>query len=621
MLSPTENSVRFGLFELDLRTRQLTKNGVKIRLPQQPIQVLSLLLERPGEIVTREELQRRLWPSEVFVDFDHGLNKSIQKLRDALGDSAASPRYIETIPRIGYRFIGPVHDAAGILEIRSGSSTPLPQNLASASPSGSAGNRRAPRFFIAACVVAGALAAGWLIHRRLRASAPIQSLAVLPLDNLSGDSSQDYFADGMTDELITMLAKDSTLRIVSRTSVMQYRGARRPLPEIARALHADAILEGSVSRSADQVHMTLQLIRADTDSHLWADSYQRDANDVGLPDEAAKAIAKQLHRAVPDVKAARSVNPAAHDAYLHGRYLWFSDRMVESGAWFRKAIDLQPDYALAWAGLANYYGEGIAGDILDPRTSIVPEEQAAARALELDPNLSEAHQAMGAMFLIDRWDLADADRELLRAISLDPQDGELYNLRACVLQAANRDAEAIDLEKKTMELDPFSRPYALASIYEGARQFDAALTEIRLRLEADPNNLDLLGLEMDTLRRMGNYKGAVDVWARWHILTGDPQSAADLRRAWDQGGSRGFVRWQLGRRLLQSKSRYVSPVELASYYAQLGDKERTLALLEEGYRQHSTDTLWIQRDPAYDFLHSDPRFRSIVQRTGVPPTY
>jgi tetratricopeptide (TPR) repeat protein len=367
--------------------------------------------------------------------------------------------------------------------------------------------------------------------------------------------------------------------------------------------------------------MNLQLIRADTDSHLWADSFERDANDLALPDEAAKAIANQLHSAVPAVKANRYVNPAAHDAYLHGNYLWFGDHMEESGAWFRKAIDLQPDYALAWAGLADYYGEGIVVNVLDPRTSIVPEEQAAERALALDPNLPQAHAAMGAVFLIDRWDWADADREILRAISLDPQNGELYYLRAKLLQAVNRNAEAIELGKKAMEIDPFSRPYAVAGLYEDARQFDAALREIRLRLEANPNNLDLLGLEMDTFRRIGNYKEAVDVWARWHILTGDPQSAVNLRRAWDRGGARGFVRWQLGRRLLQSKSRYVSPVELASYYAQLGDKERTLALLEEGYQQHATGTLWIQWDPAYDFLHSDRRFRSIVQRTGVAPAY
>jgi tetratricopeptide (TPR) repeat protein len=401
--------------------------------------------------------------------------------------------------------------------------------------------------------------------------------------------------------------------------VMQYRGARRPLPEIARALHADAILEGSVSRSAHQVHMTLQLIRADTDSHLWADSYERDANDLALPDEAAKAIANQLHHAVPAVKAVRYVSPAAHDAYLHGNYLWFGLHMEESGAWFRKAIDLQPDYALAWAGLADYYGEGVVVDVLDPRSSIVPEEQAAKRALALDPNLAQAHGAMAAMFFIDRWDWADADREILRALSLDPQNGELYYLRARVLEALNRNAEAIDLGKKAMEIDPFSRPYALSGLYLDARQYDAALKEIQLRLEANPNNSVLLAQEADLWRRMGKNKEAVDAWARWNILTGDSQSAVNVRRAWDRGGARGEVRWQLGRRLQQSKSSYVSPVELASYYAQLGDKERTLALLEEGYQQHSMDILWIQGDPAYDFLHSDRRFRSIVQRTGVAP--
>ncbi len=609
------------------------------------MELLILLASREGQLVTRSEIAERLWASEVFVDTEHGINTAIRKLRYLLRDDPDNPQFIQTVIGMGYRFIAPITTVqkpssevlppdAPLVEAASMDPVQPKEAIAAEALTGAptlpTPNPRYPVWVgltaLAALLITipiatrGAYPLGErLLHRN--AQPVINSLAVLPLDNLSGDSSQDYFADGMTDELITMLAKDSSLRIVSRTSVMQYRGAHRPLPEIARALHADAIVEGSVTRSANQVHMTLQLIRADTDSHLWADSYQRDANDVALPDEAAKAIANQLHHAVPAVKANLYVNPAAHDAYLHGNYLWFGDHMEESGAWFQKAIDLQPDYALAWAGLADYYGEGIATDVLDPRTSIVPEEQAAERALALDPNLAQAHQAMGAMFLIDRWDWADADREILRAISLDPQNGELYYLRACLLQAVNRHAEAIELGKKTMEIDPFSRPYALAGLYEGARQFEAALKEIRLRLEANPNNLDLLGLEMDTLRRMGNYKEAVDVWARWHILTGDPQSAVNLRRACDRGGARGFVRWQLGRRLLQSKSSYVSPVELASYYAQLEDKERTLALLEEGYQQHAIDTLWIQGDPAYDFLHSDSRFRSIVQRTGVAPAY
>jgi tetratricopeptide (TPR) repeat protein len=321
------------------------------------------------------------------------------------------------------------------------------------------------------------------------------------------------------------------------------------------------------------------------------------------------------------LKAVRYVNPAAHDAYLHGQYLWFGAKMEDAGAWFRKALDLQPDYALAWTGLADYYGEGIVFGVLDPRTSILPEEHAAQRALALDPDLAQSHQAMGSMFFIDRWDWVDADREMLHAISLDPQNGELYYLRANLMQAVNRNAEAIALGKKAMELDPFSRPYALAGLYEYTRQFDEALAEIRLRSAVNPNNPDLIGLEADIFRRMNKYKEAVDASARWHILMGDPQSAVELRRAWNRGGAHGFVWWQLDRRLLESKSHYVSPVELATYYAQLGDKERTLALLEEGFQQRATNILWIQGDPAFDFLRSNDRFRSIVQKTGVAPAY
>jgi TolB-like protein/DNA-binding winged helix-turn-helix (wHTH) protein len=609
------------------------------------MELLILLAPREGQLVTRTEIADRLWASEVFVDTEHGINTAIRKLRYVLRDDPNNPQFIQTIVGMGYRLIAPITTvqessseafAPGAVSVEAASMEPVqPKQAISAEvitgdPVLPTTKPRARVWFgltaLAALLVTiplATLGAHSLVDRLLHRNAQpvISSLAVLPLDNLSGDSSQDYFADGMTDELITMLAKDSSLRIVSRTSVMQYRGARRPLPEIARALHADAILEGSVSRSAHQVHMTLQLIRADTDSHLWADSYERDANDLALPDEAARAIANQLHRGVPAVKANRYVSPAAHDAYLHGNYLWFGTRMEESGAWFRKAIDLQPDYALAWAGLADYYGEGIVVDVLDPRTSIVPEEQVAERALALDPNLPQAHSAMAAMFFIDRWDWADADREILRALSLDPQNGEWYYLRARVLEALNRNAEAIDLGKKAMEIDPFSRPYALSGLYLDARQYDAALKEIQLRLEANSNNSALLAQEADLWRRMGKNKEAVDAWARWNILTGDSQSAVNVRRAWDRGGARGEVRWQLGRRLQQSKSSYVSPVELASYYAQLGDKERTLALLEEGYKQHSMDILWIEGDPAYDFLHSDPRFRSIIQRTGVAPAY
>ena len=620
-VSSTQDMVRFGLFELDLKAGLLSRSGTKIRLPQQPLQLLSILLDRPGEILTREELRQRLWSSDVFVDFDHGLNKSIQKLRDALGDSADSPRYIETIPRVGYRFIAPVDNGIAP-ELPPDVKTPqTPPDLPAAQPAASiVGSRRVRWALLAACLVLVAGTAAWLIHKRLHAPEPIRSLAVLPLDNLSGDPGQEYFADGMTDELTTMLAKNSSLRIVSRTSVMQYKKAHRPLRQIAQELGVDGILEGSIERTGNKVHMTIQLIQAPSDTHVWAESYDRDMNDVAaLPGEAAETIAKRLNSAVAAVPTTKYVIPAAHDAYLRGRYLWFTDQMEESGAYFRKATEIQPDYVAAWAGLSDYYGEGIAAGALDPRTSMAPQEQAAMRALQLDPNLAEAHQAMAGMFLIDRWDWANADREILQAIRLDPNDAELYYLQACVLQALNRNPEAIDAGKKEMELDPFERPYGLASIYVGARQYDAALADIQLRKKASPNNPDLLALEWDIWRRKGNYKEAVTASEKWHIAKGDPQSAANLRRAYDQGGAHGFIRWEIGRRLMQSKSHYVSPVELATYYAQLGDKEQTLALLEEGYQQRSTDILWIQDDAAFDFLHDDPRFRSIVKRVGRPP--
>ena len=449
----------------------------------------------------------------------------------------------------------------------------------------------------------------------------IRSLAVIPLDNFSGDPGQDYLADGMTDELITMIARNSTLRITSRTSVMQYKGVHRPLSEIAHSLGVDGIVEGSIARKGDQIHMTLQLIRADTDSHIWAQSFDRATSDTGLAEDAAQEIAKQLHSSKPVATTQRYINPEAHDAYLRGKYLWFSDKLLESGEYFRRATEIQPDYAEAWAGLADYYGEGAADDVLDPRTAFGPQEEAAKRALELAPDLAEAHLAMAAVYLIARWDLTNADLESQRAISLDPHDGESYYFRACVLDAMDRHAEAIEAAKRSVELAPYQRPSALAEMYFLDRQYDAALSEIRLRLEAQPNNVSLLFVQSDTWRRKGHYQEAVDAWQRMLVANGDAETARQARLAYEKGGWHGFIRWQLHLREGQAKSQYVSPVELANYHAQLGERDQTLALLEEGYRQRATDMRWIHQDPAYDFLSTEPRFRSILNNVGRPPAH
>jgi TolB-like protein len=473
---------------------------------------------------------------------------------------------------------------------------------------------------VAFLLLSGLLLGGLrLLKSRRNTAAPvITSLAVIPLDNFSGDSSQEYLADGMTDELITMIARSSTLPVTSRTSVMQYKGAHRPLSEIARSLGVDGIVEGSIARKGDRVHMTLQLIRVDTDSHIWAQSFDRNVSDTAIGLEAAQEIAKQLHSATPIAKTQHYIDPAAHDAYLRGKYLWFSEKMQESGAYFRRATEIQPDYAAAWAGLADYYGEGVAANILDPRTSLGPEEEAARRALQLEPDLAEAHAAMAAAYLIARWDWANADLESQRAISLDPRDAEWYYLRADILCVMNRKAEAIEAAKRSVELAPYQRPGALAEMYTFDRQYDAAVAELRLRLEASPNRLIALWDLADTLRHKGDYKEAADAWARASIASGDPQAAKQARQAFEQGGKRGFVVWQLRHRELAAKKQYVSPVELASYHAQLGETKPTLALLEEGYRQHAINMLWIEEDPAYNFLKADPQFQSILSRIGRP---
>ncbi len=457
----------------------------------------------------------------------------------------------------------------------------------------------------------------WAQHR---SRAPVASLAVIPLDNLSGDPAQDYFADGMTDELTTMLAKDSTLRIISRTSVMQYKHARQPLKDIARALGADGIVEGSVARNGDHVHLNLQLIQAATDSHLWAESYDRDDRDVALSDEAARAIANRLKSAAPIAQAPRAIDPGAHDAYLHARYLWLSSRYSESGAYYKQATEIQPDYAAAWAGLANYYGKGVAGGQLDPRIALPLEEKASERALALDPNLAEAHLATAANYLIARWDPVDADREALRAISLDPGEGESYNFRADVLDALGRHQEALEVAKKAVEIAPFEYSGDMAAFYVSGRQYDAALADLRVRLEVAPSDPMLLYLEWDSLRRKGSYKEAADALEKSFTSFGDSHSASAIRSAWEHGGWPAVVRWQLEHDLQRQKKEYVSPVTLAGYYAQLHETEPTLSLLEEGFRRRSIDILWVTMDPAFDFLDNEPRFQAILQRINLPVT-
>jgi TolB-like protein/DNA-binding winged helix-turn-helix (wHTH) protein len=648
----------FGDFKVDCDRFELSRAGRALKLERKPMELLILLAAGNGHLVTRTEIIESLWDSEVFVDTEHGINTAIRKIRQVLGDDPERPRFVQTVTGKGYRFIAPIATVdpsssgdqsrlspaeANSLEVGGAAAAPMPttsspaqsQTALSASQHSDTnrGNARNARIvlwlaafaaaivlaFVAISPAAGGLAAGVL---GLSARPEIGSLAVLPLENLSGDPSQDYFADGMTDELITMLAKNSTLRVVSRTSVMQYKGARRPLPEIARALGVDGILEGSIARSGEKVHMTIQLIQAPSDTHLWAESYDRNASDiVSLPREAAQTIAKRLNSTVSVSASQRYINPEAHDACLRGRYLWYAGQNAKSFECFKKATELQPDYAPGWSGLANYYGASAIDGQKSPAETLAAEEEAANKAVQLDDTLPEAHLALCAAIFINRWDWTRSDQECKRAIELDPEFAEAYHFRAKILAALNRNQEAIEAQKKATELDPFARPWALDFSYQLARQYDAALTDALQRLDSTPNDWGLHWILYETYRCKGMYKEAAGELEKMLKLQGDEASVAIVRRTFEQGGYKDVIRWQLGDLKKKSSTQYVSPVDLSLLYAQLGDREKTLTYLEQGYRERSPLLLWVQNDPAYDFLHSDERYRSIIKRVGLPPAY
>jgi TolB-like protein/DNA-binding winged helix-turn-helix (wHTH) protein len=614
---------RFGDFKLDCDRFELLRGERSLKLERKPMELLILLAAKNGHLVTRAEISERLWEQEVFVDTEHGINTAVRKIRQVLRDDSEQPRFVQTVTGKGYRFIGTIEEEIVPEPPLAEHTVAVPEQAEVATAAIAPEDKTASRrwAWVAMLVVVALLIAAGLGRRHGR-GAPIRSLAVLPLENLTGDPGQEYVAEGLTDELITMLAKNSTLRITSRTSVMQYKGVHRPLPQIARELGVDGVLEGSVSRSGDQTHMTIQLIEAPNDSHVWAESYDRDTNGlVSLPKEAAQAIAKRLNSSVPQQTVVRYVSPEAHDAYLRGRYLWFTDHTREAGPYFKRATELQPDYALGWSGLGMYYGASCVKGELRPADCLPETAATAAKAVALDPSLAEAHLAMAGAELESRWNLVRADAETLRAIELDPKFAEAYHLRAKILAAQNRHTEAIEAQRMATELDPFTRPWAMALALMEARQYDAALKDAREKQVAFPDNTILMGIIHVIYERMGRQQEAVDSLARVLAVKGQQHEAEVLRRAFAEGGYKAVLRWKLDGLKTKAAKVYVTPVDLANRAAQLGDKEQALALLEAGYREHATQMLWIQSDPAFDSLHGNERYRAIVKGMGLPAAY
>lgn len=608
----------FGVFEVDLRAGELRKHGLRIRLQEQPFQVLAMLLEHPGEVVTREDFQKRLWPADTFVDFDHGLNKAINKIRDAIGDSAESPRFVETVSRRGYRFLAEVRAVEGA--------------------SGQSAERRSPMRMNALLVwkVSGATAVllvvlliAWRVYSREHPSPHIRSLAVLPLENLAGDASQDYFADGMTEQLITDLGQISALRVISRTSVMSYKHARKASPEIARELGVDAIVEGSVLRSGSRVRITAQLIDAVADKHLWAQSYQGELNDtLALQSEVARAVAEQIRINVNPQEAAalknvRIVNSHAYESYLRGRYFWnkrTADSLNLAVAYFNQAIEDDPNYARAYSGLADTYA--LLGDwqyaAMTPKEALPKAKAAVLKALALDNTLGEAHNSLA--FCLDGfdWDFEAAGKEFRRAIELNPGYATAHHWYAWHLSLVGRNTEAVSEMKRAQNLDPLSLIINsdLAELLLIAHAYDESIEQSRRTIELDPN----FGLAHNQLGQAYLQKGMpqeaiTELRKAIQLSGGSPTCTANLARAYAISGQKKEAEKLLGDLRRESAPGFSHASEIATVYAALGDKDQAMTWLEKGFEERFNPGVLLR--PGFDPLRSDKRFQDLVRRVGL----
>jgi TolB-like protein/DNA-binding winged helix-turn-helix (wHTH) protein/Flp pilus assembly protein TadD len=631
--------LRFGAFEIDLRAGELWKRGVRVRLQEQPFQVLVMLLNHPGEVITREELQTKLWPADVFVDFDHGLNKAINKVREALGDSAENPRFVETVARRGYRFLSEVKVADTDSSVRS---REFENQLGPAAESrdrpGVPGELAVPKHFRTSLlwnisvallvIVVGSLAA-WKLYFRPPLPAVIRSLAVLPLENLSGDSSQDYFSDGMTDELITELGQVSDLRVISRTSAMAYKSTKRTLPQIAQELNVDAVVEGAVLRSGDHVRITAQLIMAPTDKQLWANSYEGDLRDtLKLQSQVARAIAEEIRMELtPREQAALSslkgVSSEAHEAYLKGRFFWnkrTADGLSKAIDYFNEAVDKNPDYAEAYAGLADSYA--LAGDwkygLLAPKAAYPKAETAANKAIALDGNLGEAHISLA--FCLDNydWDWEAAGKEFTRGIELSPDYAIGHEWYGWHLAALGRHGEAVAEVEKAVSLDPVS-PSIGADLAEEllvAQRLEEAVNQSRKTITLDPFFGPTHYVLGQALVQEHNFdEGIAELRKSLELSPGSTAFTANLAYAEAVSGMRVEAAKILNGLKIRSPQGMPNAPEIAMVYVGLGEKDQAIAWIEKAFAERFSP--WVLMRPCFDPLRSDPRFQDLIQRNGI----
>jgi TolB-like protein/DNA-binding winged helix-turn-helix (wHTH) protein/Flp pilus assembly protein TadD len=626
--------LRFGPFEADLRSGELRKHGVRLKTQDQPFQVLALLLEHAGDIVTREELRQRLWPVDTFVDFDTGLNSAVKKLRDVLADSADQPRYIETIPRRGYRFIAPLVDPSPATVPSSEPETPeiaSSRPVSSVVPAAESFSLTRLRLLFAAAVLLLLFVAVFLVHRNTGGGArrpAIKSLAVLPLKNLSGDASQEYLADGMTEALIGRLSEIHNLRVVSRTSATRFKDTHLSVPEIARTLQVDAIVEGSVIRDGNRIRVHAQLIRAATDEHFWSEAYDREPRDVlSLQSDVAQSIARKVEITISGeeharLSAARTVDPEAYEAYLKGRYYWnkrTADSMPKAALYFEQAISKDPGFGAAYSGLADC-NSGLAWHGFMSPAEVLPKAYAAAqKAVEIDPQSAEAHASL-ALVLEHKWDWAGAEVEFKRALELNPQYANAHHWYGDYLSIQGRHDEALVEAKHALELDPLNLMIGtwVGLRYYLARRYDVAIEQNRNTVDLDPNFAAAHLILGEGYVQQGKHKEGLDELRKAASLSGDSplyiaQVGVSLALTRERKEALRIIRE------LQdiSGKRYVSPYGVAQIYAALNDKEQTYRWLEIALRDRAVWMSYLAVDPVFDSIRSEARFRDFLRRVGL----
>ena len=637
--------IRFGVFELNLAARELRRHGMRLRLSGQPFEILAFLLERPGEIVTREQLRARLWAADTFVDFEHSLNSAVKKLRQTLGDSADVPRYVETLPRVGYRFIAPVQathvDAAegppAVPREKKHGAEALPSGE-TAVAAGAAASRRVKLFWVAGAVLlAGAIATPllWRLTRHpAQPSGQRTVIAVLPFQNLTGDPEQEYLSDGLTEEMIAQLGRLDAehLGVIARTSVMHYKHSQEPLEQIGRELGAQYVLEGSVRRDADKVRITAQLIQIKDQAHVWTRQYDRQLSGLlALQTEIAQEVSDEIQIVLGEHKriapsSAPTLSPKgyeAYDLYLKGRYFWNKRTPLgfqQAVEYFQQAIAKDPNYARAYAGLADTFAlMSTWGQV--PQNEFMPKARAAAlKALQIDESLAEAHTSLALIAENYDYDWQTAEKEYRRAIQLDASYATAHQWYAECLSFEGRFDEALAESERARQLDPLSLIIATdhGAILYFSRQYDRAIEQFRGVLEMEPN-FTRAHMVVSAYVEEGRFADALTDIENLHRLlgSGSPYVWALQVYVYGRWGRREQARHAL-KKFEQSirDSQWDPTPMLLTVYAGMNRRDEAIALLQKASSEHSSAVITLKVEPMYDALRKDPRFQDLLRRVG-----